>query len=455
MSELRAKIIRNFLSPFYWQIFKKSKVLNYLKILRKNQWKSFEENKRIQQKKLYDLVNYTINNIPYYQKITQERKIRISEGTIFEDIKIFPILNKDILRKNFNQLYKFKDKTYFRNTSGGSTGEPVIFYQDRDYRDWNFATKILFDEWTGRKIGERKIKLWGSERDIFEGGKGLRKKLKEILWQEKFLNSFKMSEENMKNYIKIINQWQPKLIFSYTSSIDELAKFIEREGIKIHFSGAIMTSAGVLYPEIRNKVQNIFKTSVFDYYGSREIGTVACECELHQGLHTNPFTHFIEIIDKEGNQVEEGERGELLITSLTNYTMPLIRYKIGDLAEKKTNFCSCGRGWPMIDSLVGRIVDVFKNSKGELIDGEYFSHLFYFRNWVKKYQVIQTEINKIVVKVALVNPNQKPTDPEKEEIVKKIKLVIGNNCQVDFEFVKEIPPSPSGKYLYTISKINK
>ena len=186
---------RNVIFPLYWKYIKHSKVLSCYKTLRNHQWNTLEENKRIQGKKLYKLIEYASQNIPYYKRIIREYHIQFSEDTIFKDIKKFPLLTKDVIREHFDELYKFRDRTYYRNTSSGSTGEPIIIYQDSDYFAWNTATKIFFDEWAGRKIGEPMVKLWGSVQDILKGGHGFKGYLREQFSGVTTLNSFMMTED--------------------------------------------------------------------------------------------------------------------------------------------------------------------------------------------------------------------------------------------------------------------
>jgi len=152
--DMGTKFRKNILLPVYWKYVKHWRVLEYYKKLKDQQGNTLEENRNLQKIKLFELVKYAGQNIPYYKQIIQKYNIRFSEDTIFEDIKKFPILTKDIIRKDFYQLYKFRDNTYYRNTTSGSTGEPAIFYQDKYCLEWQIATKILFDEWAGRKIGE-------------------------------------------------------------------------------------------------------------------------------------------------------------------------------------------------------------------------------------------------------------------------------------------------------------
>ena len=130
-SAIEIKLRRNLFIPFYWKYINRLKILFYYQKLKEYQLNPLKENQEIQRKKLYILIQYASQNIPYYQQIIKENNIKISEDIIFEDIKKFPLLTKEIIRKHFDELYRFRDKTYYRNTSGGSTGKPAVFYQDK------------------------------------------------------------------------------------------------------------------------------------------------------------------------------------------------------------------------------------------------------------------------------------------------------------------------------------
>ena len=107
---------------------------------------------------------------------------------------------------------------------------------------------------------------------------------------------------------------------------------------------AIMTSAGTLHPLMREKIETAFQCKVFNRYGSREVGDIASECEAHAGLHVFPSGNYIEIVDDQGHPVPNGEEGNILVTNLYNYAMPLIRYYIGDRGVlSRSDRCACGR----------------------------------------------------------------------------------------------------------------
>ena len=452
--DIGVKFRRNILLPIYWKYFKHWRVLEYYKKLKDRQWNTLKENRNLQKKKLFELVKYASQNIPYYKRIIQEYNIQFSEDTIFKDIKNFPLLTKEIIRNNFDQLYKFRDHTYYRNTSSGSTGEPAIFFQDRYCLEWEMATKILFDDWAGRKIGEPMVKLWGAMEDILKGSQGIKGYLKQQLSGVTTLNSYMMTERNLYEYVQRINKIKPHLILAYSNSIDELCRFIQEQHLSIYSPRAIMTSAGVLFPEIRARIEKIFQVPIFDCYGSREVGDIACNCEKSYELHLIPNIHYLEIVDNNGKEVNTGESGEIIITLLTNYTMPLIRYKIEDRGILSKKECNCGRGFPLLKKVEGRIRSIFRNEQGDMIDGGFFIELFYFRDYVKQLQVIQKAYDYIIINLVL-KDSQRIKNAKKDftEINKKIKLAMGDKTKIKYNIVNVINPSPSGKYLQTFSQI--
>jgi phenylacetate-CoA ligase len=449
-----AKFRRNIILPVYWKYINRSKVLTCYRKLKELQWNSLEENREIQRRKLYQLIQYVSQNIPYYQQIVKEHNITFSEDTIFEDIKKFPLLTKEIIRNHFDELHRFRDKTYYRNTSGGSTGEPVVFHQDKEYLSWANATKRLFNQWAGRKLGDSMVKLWGLLPDILGSGQGFKGYLRQQVSGITILNTYRMTEKDIYEYVRKINTIKPRLILAYTNSIEELIRFIREHHLSVYSPPAVMTAAGVLYPEVKAKIEEVFHATVFNRYGSREVSDMACNCEKDEGLHLIPAVHYLEIVDDEGKQVKPGTPGNIIVTLMTNYTMPLIRYKIGDIGVLSDKACSCGRGFPLLEQVKGRIRSVFRNKQGDFIDGGIFIRLFYFRENIKQFQVIQESLEQITINIVLKNKKQsKIAEKDFLEISESIKKIMRNNIMITYNLVDVINPSPSGKYGYVISKV--
>ena len=224
----------------------------------------------------------------------------------------------------------------------------------------------------------------------------------------------------------------------------ELAKFVERTESFISPPEGIIVTAGVLTNEARSFIEHELNTKVFNQYGSREVGPIACECSKQEGLHTFDFFQFIEI-DKPDSQ----GYGNVVITNLRNFSMPLIRYDIGDTAKISGIPCSCGRQFHLIESISGRVINHFILANGTKIHGQYFIHLFYFNRWIKRFQVIQKSYDEILCKIVV----EKVMEADLDDITAKIQLVMGSDCMVTFDFVDNITPTKSGKHLYTISEI--
>ncbi|MCD8527529.1 phenylacetate--CoA ligase family protein [Candidatus Woesebacteria bacterium] len=361
--------------------------------------------------------------------------------------KKVPIMTKEKLRSLGENLHAIdhKSRGSFENTSGGSTGEPVVFLQDSRYKDWNIANKLYYAGLVGKQVGQREVKLWGSERDILQGSIGLKEQLMNFLYNRRLLNAFLMTEDDMRAYVAEIDTFRPQHIWVYVDSIYQLARFMEANSLVLeHPPASVITTAGVLTEEVRTYVESVLNTKVYNQYGSREVGDMAAEDKTQNGLNTFPWTHFLEIT----------ESGEILVTTLENYSMPLIRYHIGDTAEwlAENKYKVTQNTTPKLSQVTGRITNHFVRADGTVVHGEYFTHVFYFKSWVKRFKVIQEELDLVRCLVVL---NGKPNPEEQAQMTADIRTVMGSDSRVVFEFVDEIAPSASGKYLYTESLVTK
>lgn len=435
-----------------------NKILNYLEVEKEFEKFTPAELKLKQKERLEQLIKHANEFVPYYKEAFSKINFINERGFIdWDSFNEIPVLTKDIIRSRNNDLIstdlRYKKRKPYRNTSGGSTGEPVEFIQDKMYLEQNIANKLYYKTFVGQDIGDPEIRLWGSEKDILEGSESIIKRLKSWLYNRTDLNAFLMNEDKLIQFVNIINKRQPEWIEAYVQSMVELARFCKKRKLKIYQPKGILTSAGTLYTEMEKEIREVFKCPIFNRYGSREVGDMACSCEENMGLHLNTLGHFFEILDELGDEVQPGESGIVHVTSLTNYTMPLIRYRVGDIATKATNpVCKCGRPWPLIKDIRGREVNIFKTTTGDKIDGEFFTHLFYHKAWCAKFQVIQEELEKITIRIVKTT-KRKLSENEINDIESPIKKVMGNNCKINWEFLDNIDPLKSGKYLYTISKI--
>ncbi len=247
-------------------------------------------------------------------------------------------------------------------------------------------------------------------------------------------------------------------------SIYELARFTEAEGLSVEPQSAIMTSAGKLYPFMREKIQQVFQCRVYDRYGSREFGDMACEvprteCEVPRtefenpigdGLWVAPWGSYLEVVDAQGQRLPDGVEGEILVTSLTNYAMPLIRYRIGDRGVLLTQAHDGDHGGQVLKEVIGRSMDFFRTQDGGLVNPGFFMANLYFREWIAQYQIVQKSYQAVTYRIV------KYSEPQKSELVEIVAITrkaLGKGCEVSFDFVDEILPSASGKFRFLISEI--
>ena len=299
--------------------------------------------------------------------------------------------------------------------------------------------------WAGCECGDRIAKLWG---DRFEEARRTRVKtrLADVLFNRLFLNTFDLSEERILRYLHSICHFQPQLVVGYASSLFEISRYVLAcSDVRLNVP-AVVSTAGTLYPDMREAIETVFGGRVFNRYGSREVGIIAAEDGCVPGLKVLP-TVYVEVLDDAGDLSRDGQTGELAVTSLANLAMPLIRYRIGDMGVLKTR-----NGVQYLDRLLGRTVEVFRTRSGRMIDGEYFTHLLYFREWIKQFRFRQTAYDRVVIDI-VPSDGASVSSIHQKEIEAGIRRVMDEDVHIEWRLLPALPPYPSGKYAYCVSEV--
>jgi phenylacetate-CoA ligase len=166
-------------------------------------------------------------------------------------------------------------------------------------------------------------------------------------------------------------------------------------------------------------------------------------------------TAVVEVVDDEGRAVGEGEEGELLVTTLSNYTMPLIRYRIGDRAVRGADLCSCGRPYPLLDRVLGRTESCVVRPGGGIVLPEFFIHVIGVEHndgSIAKFQVVQESLRGLTVVVVPSEGAGERALANADSIRARIVQAMGD-CEVEFALVDRIEPTPTGKHLYVVNKM--
>lgn len=397
-----------------------------------------------QQRRLQRLLQHCHDQVPYYRRILDEANLDPRQSITTDDFARLPLLTKDIIRREGSAMMAADrgGRKPFENTSGGSTGTPAVLVQDKKYYEQNVvAGKLIYNQYYGKSIGNPEINLWGSVRDVERGGLGIRGRLSNFIYNRTFQNAFLVNDEKLARFVDEINRRKPVVIWTYVESIDLIARYIRNNGLEIHSPQFILSTAGTLYDAVRETVQSVFGCPVFNQYGSREVGAIAIETRDQLGMRGLPYLNYVELVDS-----------KIIVTCLTNYSMPLLRYEIGDLAEAWTGpqneTLGCEK--KIFKSVTGRLISHFKTASGDTVHGQYFIHMFYFFDWVRQFQIVQDAVDEIRCRVVVA---KEPVDDDIRQIKSGIRKVMGHNCNVDFEFVDLIEPSDSGKFMYTICNI--
>lgn len=429
-------------------------VLGHLRQLRSWSRLSREEVEALQRERLADLLRHAAREVPYYREVLHDVGAVRDGVADLERFRDIPPLDKATIRAQGDRLVADgTDPERVRvNTSGGSTGEPVRFVQDRDKHAWTLALKLLFDEWAGVRPGRPNVLLWGSLRDLEGGRAPWRTRLGRWLRNETALNALRLDDATLRAYVERIREVRPEKVMAYANSVFELCRFAEREGLELPSPKVVMTSAATLQPVMRETIERVFGAPVVDRYGSREVGDIACERPGEPGLVVSAPTHVVEILRPDGRPAAPGEVGEIAVTLLTNRAMPLLRYRIGDTAAWATERVPSPVAWPRLQALSGRITDHFVTRDGARVYGGYFTQRFYGLAWLERFQVVQEEIDRVEVRLVPV-PGVRPPAEELERIRRQVREVMGASCRVGLELVSHIEPSSSGKFRYTISKV--
>jgi phenylacetate-CoA ligase len=429
-----------------------------LEAFRRGQWLDPEAARADQMERLGALVEHAALHTVYYREVMEEAGVWTPDaGADLDRFAQLPVLDKTTARTRFDDLVSddLATRTWHYDSTGGSTGEPVRLVRDTVYGDWSRAMSMAVDEITNCDRAGRKLVIWGSVRDL-EGHETWRARLGRWLRNEAWLNSFNLNPQIVSSYVEFMNSYRPDYITAYVESIVELARFVDRNGLSVHSPRSIKTAAGCLQPHMRELLARVFRTEVYDHYGSREASWLGTECDRHEGLHVPLQSVYIEVLRDDGTPAAPGETGHIVVTSLINYAMPLIRYAIGDLGSWAPAPCSCGRAWPLLQEVTGRVSDTFVKADGTLVAGEYFNYVFYLQDWVERFQVVQEAVDEIHARVVVrtdLADAEAQRDAALDEIVHKVHLALGPECKVVFDFVDQIEPCASGKYRFTISKV--
>lgn len=417
-------------------------VYHLLKLLR-NQWLRKEELEQLQQRKLQKIIKHAYERVSYYHKLLDSVGIRPEDIRNKKDLRYIPITSRSRIQSlptNEITAQGVILRDCHRMRTSGSTGIPLeVIRSEKEYQLSNLVMlrSLLAN---GYRLTDKRvvIEIPRSQRRYWFQCLGIMRR--------NLISAY----DNPESQVKQIRQVRPDFIGGLPSSLRLIAEEIRRRHIEDISPRGVATGGELLDLKTRQIIQSAFRLKIVDFYSSEECGNIAWECDRHEGYHTNIDSLVVEIVNN-GKPAKPGEKGEVVITSLDSYAMPLIRYCIKDIGVRGESLCSCGRGLPLLRRIEGRSYDLVVLSNGNILSPFELTCALEGVPGVLQFKVIQKTIDQFVLQLKIERNITKGTVIRKTRT--EMTRILGQQTHVEIQIVDEIPRDLSGKLRSVVSNI--
>lgn len=403
----------------------------------------------LQANRLARMIEHAASHVPYYNELLRKKGAAPGDVRLETLSSIFPVVSKEMLRASPHAFRSsaFSCRSLSVINTSGTTGTPLAIIATKNAIQENYAFFTRFLRWAGVEPGQASATFAG--RLILPKGQS-----RPPFWRKNramnntLFSSYHISSDNLPYYVEELERVNPVFIDSYPSAIHTVARYIlERKLRPAIRPVAIVTSSETLSVQQRQTIEAAFNCRVFDQYGSAEMAVFIGQCEKGS-YHVNPEYGVVEVLDQSGRAVMPGEIGELICTGFLNLAMPLVRYRIGDSVVMASEQCKCGRNFPAVESILGRTDDVLVTPDGRQIGR--LDPIFKGLGAIKEAQIIQDRIDHVTIKIVKGNDY---TESVGAELVRQLKLRIGDAMGVTVEYADSIPRTSAGKFRAVLSAI--
>jgi phenylacetate-CoA ligase len=415
--------------------------------LERTQWWSAERIRSLQIERLGAFLDRAAASVPYYLDSLRAVGKDLRRVSSLDELRAVPFLTKELIRANTEALKSTRAGRLLRYNTGGSSGQPLVFYIGPGRVSHDVAAKWRATRWWEVDIGDTEVVLWGSPIEI--GKQDRIKAFRDRMFRSYLLPAFSMSPAQMDAYLDRIEALRPKMVFGYASAVARLAQHAEERSRTLSSIGVkvVFTTGETLYPEQRAVIERVLGAPVANGYGSRDAGFIAHQCP-RGALHLCAEHIVVEVVDAAGDPVAPGGRGEIVTTHLATDDFPFIRYRTGDMAVLATEPCACGRGLPALREVFGRTTDFIRTVGGETMHALALIYEVRDRPGVRAFKFIQAE--DLSLRLLLV-ADAALTAAVQEQIRQGLLARMGARSVINIEVVEDIPPERSGKYRYVVS----
>jgi phenylacetate-CoA ligase len=409
---------------------------------------------REERRKLTALLDHAFRTVPYYRETWERLGFFPTAQTAREHLAVLPLLPKEVIQEEQARLTSevFPPDRLEVDYTSGTTGSRTSFYRDPACRVARVGRQWGILEHCGYRPGDRRGLIWGVPSDLPRSNAklGLKARFRRFAGANETLCCRVMSQDDMRDYHRRLAAFRPAVLYGYPNAIAQFARFVQREQLTPIRVARIFCTAEKLHDEQRALFQDVFGGEVVNLYCSREHGCVGFECPSHHGLHIDTGSVAVEIVSG-GGPAEPGESGELVLTDLLNYGMPLIRHATGDLAAWAVEPCGCGCPLPLITGLDGKEEDILYRPDGSIVAGILFSYLFTRHPSVSLSQFVQEDETSLDVYLVA---DEGETETLRRAALAEVQPIMGPEVHIRVHFVSDIPRNPrSGKFRQVVCKI--
>jgi len=411
------------------------------------QWWSAERLQAFQLQRLQALLREVGQHVPYYRDLFAGIGFDPEQVRSTADLQRLPFLTKSVIRANTDALKHTQAQGLARFNTGGSSGEPLIFFIGKQRISHDVAAKWRATRWWGVDIGDPEIVVWGSPIEL--GKQDRIKHWRDKLLRTQLLPAFEMSAPKLDQFIATIRSVRPRMLFGYPSALTHIARHAQARGVALNDLGikvAFVTSER-LYDEQRATISQVFGCPVANGYGGRDAGFIAHECPAG-GMHLTADDIVVEIVNEAGQVQGAGVAGEIVVTHLSTAEFPFIRYRTGDIGVLGSAPCACGRGLPLLQDIQGRSTDFVVAADGTVMHGLSLIYILRDLPGVQAFKVVQE--SRAHTRVLLVTDAAFAPDAV-SSIVAGFRQRLGAQVEVQVDLVDNIPAEKSGKFRYIIS----
>jgi phenylacetate-CoA ligase len=406
-----------------------------------SQWWDRDRIEEYQNEKLRQLILHAYTNVPYYNEMFTKLHLKPSDIRTKEDLIKIPILTKEIIRENFPEKLVAKNldvRKLIKGGSSGSTGQPIQFYKTKDALSIRRSANLRGWYWTGFRLGDPYIKIATMPRNR------LNKKVQDWLNRSYYVHSRSIDQSDIDKILNLIKRTGVRVVRGYPGSLYILATYLERNNDYSIKLDSIITTSEPLYPFLRKKIETMFQCKIYDSY-SAEGSPIIFECPTHECYHIAHEVSIVEFLPIENQQINDKAR--MIVTDISNYATPFIRYDVKDIVVPYNSKCSCGREMLSVSMIEGRDTDILITPSGRFLTFYYFAGYFEFKDYVDLFQLEQTDSSHFVLHL-VTNSNFK--QEHLDEVRKDLLVVMGNDVFLEIRLVEDIPLTSSGKRRFLV-----